>query len=966
MNGNSRPTAWHWRLLGRLGTDVRVEETRIATLLFAYSFLIGAFQFAAKSIRQSSFVDSLGWTQLPFVYLAVAVMAWPLLRAWNRLAAGIPLERFIPRSTVAVISSLVLFWWLYGYPWPWPRFLFYVWMSIVTLLVFSQFWSWASHLLDPRQARRLFAFVLSGSLVGGVAGGQVATLVTRWIGARATLLASAAILLATLPVIARIRTLSAIAGPDGRPRSSYAPTDDTAGSLLEIWRSRHLRSVAALMFLSIMVAEITDLQFNWVVEQSTERLDQRTMIFGNFFSAMALLSFVLQLLVTSRLQRTLGVGASMRVLPATMAIGTAGVLGAAALVPAALIHMVAALKIGEGALRYSLDQGTRELLYVPVPQQIRPRVKTTIDVLLQRVARAVAAVVLFTVSFGWVTPIGISWIVLALIALWLGMTYRARRDYVAAFREGLLEQRIDPDERLDPSDAITFETLIARLASNDAQEVLHAIDLLVAQRRAHLITPLLLHHHSAEVRRRTLEVLGSPELASARPAVERLIADEDPAVRAEAIRTFTTLSGADATKLLASKLRDADPRVRGAAIVGVLQLAGDSDAGEAALKTLDDLLTDADPEVRQQGAQTLGGVPSGPLPLQPGMGHPLANRMLRLLSDPEPEVVRAAVRAIRRWNERDGTNFVFVPILISLLRERRLKHDVRAALVSCGQEALPLLVHFLRDRDEHFWVRHALPKTIARFDADPARDALLGALPADDTALGHAIIASLSTLRAREPGLRFPVEDVEDLVREEARRWLRAFSRLDELTDRGDFEPRGTRVVWLAQRPPRLLEALLIDRLNDHVGNLFGLLSLVHRHREIWLAFERLKSDHGRTRNHALEYIDNTLRPGVRRHVMTVIDDLAPAERLAAAGALFHIASGGGRVETLRGLIQAAAGGDVAARWLGAAALAYIVDHRVGALLPLAEETATHATDPLLRETARWTTERCSTPALGW
>ena len=144
-------------------------------------------------------------------------MAWPLLRAWNRLARGVPLERFIPRSTVAVIASMVLFWWLYGYVWPWPRFLFYVWISIVTLLVFSQFWSWASQLLDPRQARRLFAFVLSGALVGGVAGGQVATMVTRWIDARATLLAAAAILLATLPLIARIRTLSAGVGPDGAP-----------------------------------------------------------------------------------------------------------------------------------------------------------------------------------------------------------------------------------------------------------------------------------------------------------------------------------------------------------------------------------------------------------------------------------------------------------------------------------------------------------------------------------------------------------------------------------------------------------------------------------------------------------------------------------------------------------------------------------------------------------------------------
>ena len=125
---------------------------------------------------------------------------------------------------------------------------------------------------------------------------------------------------------------------------------------------------------------------------------------------------------------------------------------------------------------------------------------------------------------------------------------------------------------------------------------------------------------------------------------------------------------------------------------------------------------------------------------------------------------------------------------------------MREALVSCGEEALPLLVHFLRDRDEHFWVRLALPKTIARFRPEPARDALLGVLlPADDTALEHAIIASLSSLRARGQAA-FPVETVEELVREQARRYLRAFARLDELVESGEFQPRGTRVVWLAER----------------------------------------------------------------------------------------------------------------------------------------------------------------------
>ena len=193
MNGNTRPTTWHWRLLGRLGTDVRVEETR-ATLLFAYSFLIGAFQFAAKSIRQSSFVDSLGWTQLPS-----STSRW---RSWpgRCCAPGIGWREECPRAlhppidrrrdrqhgpvlvalrlclAVAAFSLLRLD--LDRHP-----------AGVQSVLELGQ-------LLDPRQARRLFAFVLSGALVGGVAGGQVATMVTRWIDARATP-AAAAILLAT-------------------------------------------------------------------------------------------------------------------------------------------------------------------------------------------------------------------------------------------------------------------------------------------------------------------------------------------------------------------------------------------------------------------------------------------------------------------------------------------------------------------------------------------------------------------------------------------------------------------------------------------------------------------------------------------------------------------------------------------------------------------------------------------------
>jgi hypothetical protein len=169
---------------------------------------------------------------------------------------------------------------------------------------------------------------------------------------------------------------------------------------------------------------------------------------------------------------------------------------------------------------------------------------------------------------------------------------------------------------------------------------------------------------------------------------------------------------------------------------------------------------------------------------------------------------------------------------------------------------------------------------------------------------------------------------------------------------------QGIRVVWRPGHQPRLLEQLLVDRLSDHVKNLFGLLSLVHRHREMWMAFEQLRSDDLRTRNHAIEYLDNTVRPPVRRQVMAVIDDLPAEERLAEATALFHISTGGGEIEALRGMVHAAAGGDVAARWLGAAALAHIAEQRIVDLYPLARDAAGDASDPLLRETAEWFQER--------
>ena len=141
-----------------------------------------------------------------------------------------------------------------------------------------------------------------------------------------------------------------------------------------------LQAAAAVTVLTLMVAQIVDLQFNWVVEQHTSTLDERTAYFGFFFSVMGALAFLFQIVFTGRILRNLGISFALRVLPTSLGIGTVLLLAAAGFLPSAVITAAWMLKISESGLRYSLNQATSELLFLPVPSVLRVKAKAFIDV----------------------------------------------------------------------------------------------------------------------------------------------------------------------------------------------------------------------------------------------------------------------------------------------------------------------------------------------------------------------------------------------------------------------------------------------------------------------------------------------------------------------------------------------------------------------------------------------------------
>ncbi len=215
----------------------------------------------------------------------------------------------------------------------------------------------------------------------------------------------------------------------------------------------------------------------------------------------------IQVGLTSRIHRSLGLAFALLILPVS--------LGSTAII----ILLNGALwaprprASSTRSLRYTIDKTTREVLFLPLPPDLKYRAKPFVDVTMDRFAKALGALLLLVLIKPWGLDLDwqrLSYASLAVTGLWIVVALRARREYLRTFRRSIEAGAIAPEAvRLNVADAATIETLVEELSSPDESSVLYAIDMLETLDKRNLITPLLLHHESPKVRARVLLALES-------------------------------------------------------------------------------------------------------------------------------------------------------------------------------------------------------------------------------------------------------------------------------------------------------------------------------------------------------------------------------------------------------------------------------------------------------------------------
>ena len=857
------------RLLSPI-VQVRNGEASTALLMFTYSFLVMTAYNAVKPITRSAFIRDLGADNLPYVLLASGLIIGVIMTGYAWLMKRLPRRWGLPLIQLIMVAVLALFWLGFRTGQTWVSVAFYVWGQLLGLLLISQFWTMANVLYDARQAKRLFGFIGGGAPLGGMAGSAVAVQAAV-IGTTNLLLLSAVVLTLAVGLVVLIVQREQLEIPEAP--DADVPKAEKVGaqeSVALLRRSRHLQVIAVIISLAAIGAAIVDQQLNMAAEATSGRddVDGITAFLGLIGVWTSGISLFVQVWLTSRIHRFLGVGFALMILPTG--------LGATAIVMLlnAALWAPAMARILDQSLRYSVDKTTREILFLPLSADVKLRAKTFVDVTVDRGAKAVAALLLLVLVQPWGLALDwqrLSYASLGMMVIWLLMSMKARRGYLAAFRRSLERREVEPTTlRLGVADLSTVETLVEELAHPDEQRVLYAIEVLESLDKRNLVTPLLLHHDATAVRARALKALGDVRSDIAQqwvPAIERLLGDPSPEVRVAAVGAIAKIRQADVAAFVRPLLDDADPRM--VATAGIV-LAGsdqpqDAAAGEEALSRLaaDTRATSAD--VRREVALAIRHVGN----------RRCAPLLIPLLYDPDQAVAAEAMRSVRALGVRD---FLFVPTLISLLRHRDLKSGARDALVTHGEDVLDALAHFLADPNEDMWVRRHIPATISRIPGRRAMDILMDRLEANeaDGLLRFKLVAGLEKLRHDHPDYVIRREPVEALLFREARRYLGYLSLHHNLFVRGQLDN------------DLLLGHALVEKCQRAVDRIYRLLGLVYPRKDIWSARWAIEHGDSRARASAFEYLENLLSATLRKFLMPILDELPLDEKVRRANVLLR------------------------------------------------------------------------------
>jgi hypothetical protein len=102
-----------------------------------------------------------------------------IMSAYDWVITRLPRRWCLSMSQSGITIILLLFWFLFRRDQAWVSVAFFLFGSILAVLLISQFWTLATRICNIREGKRVFSLVVSAGLLGGGTGGDISREIVR-------------------------------------------------------------------------------------------------------------------------------------------------------------------------------------------------------------------------------------------------------------------------------------------------------------------------------------------------------------------------------------------------------------------------------------------------------------------------------------------------------------------------------------------------------------------------------------------------------------------------------------------------------------------------------------------------------------------------------------------------------------------------------------------------------------------
>jgi len=433
--------------------DVKGDELRALGLAFVFHFIVLASYYVLRPIRDE--IGSAGGLEnLSWMFTATLVAMLIANTLFAAIVARLSRRRFIPLAYRFFILNLALFFVLMralpAGQQMWVGRAFYVWVSVFNLFVVTVFWAFMTDIFNTEQAKRLFGFISVGGTLGAIVGGSLTAFLVQRVGTADMLIISAVLLeggawcvrffpaefkgehtqqdelgsTESRPTTQESRSAKA------RPRLSDA--ERPIGGIL--WsgithaiRSPYLLGICAFMLLHAITATLVYFQQADITRAAFTDRVARTAFFAHLDIWVNVLTIVVQIFLTGRLLKWLGVGLTLAMLPAISLVGFLAI----GLMPG--LGLLAFFQVLRRAMNYALSRPAREVLFTVLRREDKYKAKSFMDTFVYRAGDQIGAWSYPLLTWLGLGLTGISFVAAPLAAGWCALSlWLGRRQIVLA------------------------------------------------------------------------------------------------------------------------------------------------------------------------------------------------------------------------------------------------------------------------------------------------------------------------------------------------------------------------------------------------------------------------------------------------------------------------------------------------------------------------------------------------------